>query len=219
MKMLANALVLWRNLVQLLYTLSTWLLEVSSWASLLLSGLSSAVPYRFSGIHGTSLGRCVEWHQCIDVSGCCWGRKGLYISAHGRSASGWKGDSAGQRLKERSQKPCTQPQPSAGWWSLDFRHTKRVWQSWMCARREHGAFCKILDLSVPICKWEVGIGAQIHSGSTFPCFLCRYPVKLTELFLPGRKKQWDLSSIYSGSNLGPSHSISTEHTRHFAECL
>lgn len=217
MKMLANVLVLWRNLVQLLYTLSTLLLEVCNLAALLLSGLPSAVLSRFSGMHGTSLGRCSE--MTPDVSGCCRGRKGLYIPAHGRSASGWKGDSAGQRLKERSQEPCTQPQPSAGWWSLDFRHTKRVWQSWMCARREHGAFCEILDLSVPICKWEIGIGAQIHSGSAFPCFLCCYPVKLTELFLPGRKKQWDLSSVYSGSNLGHSHSISTERTRHCMECL
>lgn len=120
----------------------------------------------------------------------------------GRS-SWWKYESAGQILKEGSQEPCTQPQASAGWWSSNFLQSTRVWQSWMCARQEHDAFCEILDLSVPICKWEVGISPQIHSGSTFPCFLSHYPVKCTDLFLSGRRKQWDRSSLYSGSNLGP----------------
>lgn len=125
----------------------------------------------------------------------------------------------GRDWKKRSQEPCTQPQASVGWWSLDFLQTTRVWQSWVCARQEHDAFCEILDLSVPICKWEVGISPQIHSGSAFPCFPSYYPDKLTELFLPGRKKQWGLSSLYSGSNVGPNCSISIECGRCCTEWL
>lgn len=41
----------------------------------------------------------------------------------------------------------------------------------------------------------------------------------SQLCFPGRKKQWGLSSSYSGSKIGPNCSISTEHARHRTECL
>lgn len=150
--------------------------------------------------------------QRVDGSRCCHGRRGLYIPSRGRSSSGWKDDSAGQRLKEVSQEPCNQPQTSAGWWSLDFLQSTRVRQSWMVLDRDTmPSFCATVDLSVPICKREVGLGPQIHANSVFPCF----PLISwwnSELFLlPGReKKAMDWSSLYSGSNLGPNCSNSPE---------
>ena len=147
----------------------------------------------------------------IDNPGCCQRRKGLYIPSHERSSSWWKDDSAGQRLKEVSQEPCNQPQALACWWSLDFLQRMRVWQSWVCARQKHDAFCAIMDLSVPICKWKVGISPQIHANSDFPCFPLISQWSSELFFFSSRKeKAMDWSSLYSGSDLWPNCSNSTE---------